>query len=391
MKIGRLPFSFTLLFLLAGCGSLGLQGQILSPGEATATVSAEAAQTAKASLVTPAPLAISPGQVFEFTLYIHPRWRYQLAIPNGSKTVQSEDERHTTFSYQDTNLIRGSFIVEVNVITPETGSADEVVKQITAQQAERSEVQTVTAGEGQLTGAAISFAAGPGEHCPSMRALTVVFTSGRDAFALGIHIDAEEACDAAKFPQTAPVIESFRLLSNGSTNLAIRTETPAAEILSWKELIAPNLIADVDWRLYTGQLQGSEKGILRDFTLSYPTPWVVMANPNPAHFAVQNVPETVGSNQVSGDFVKLEVVPVKGALSEPTEGEEQAVQVAGQTATLWTNVTAPGQALRTSLTLEKDGVFYVLAGYVNLPNPDQAALDRYRMMLLKSMFSFQIK
>jgi len=47
--------------------------------------------------------------------------------------------------------------------------------------------------------------------------------------------------------------------------------------------------------------------------------------------------------------------------------------------------------LRTSLTLEKDGVFYVLAGYVNLPNPDQAALDRYRMMLLKSMFSFQIK
>jgi len=84
-------------------------------------------------------------------------------------------------------------------------------------------------------------------------------------------------------------------------------------------------------------------------------------------------------------------VPVKGALSEPTEGEEQAVQVAGQTATLWTNVTAPGQALRTSLTLEKDGVFYVLAGYVNLTKQDQAALDRYRMILLSMMSSFQIE
>ena len=174
-------------------------------------------------------------------------------------------------------------------------------------------------------------------------------------------------------------------------NLLMPTANPSPNVVSWEQIIAPDLVADVVWTLYSGQLEGKEKGSLRDFTLSDPSHWAVTANPNPVHFAVQNVPEMPGGGQTEGDFVKLEVVPVKGPLSEPMEGEEQVVQVDEQTAALWTNVTAPGQALRTSLTMEKDGVFYVLAGYVNLTKQDQAALDRYRMILLSMMSSFQIE
>jgi hypothetical protein len=201
------------------------------------------------------------------------------------------------------------------------------------------------------------------------------------------------AADPSRWKTEGQVIRLVKVTEDQS---AILTVTPTRKVSSTDgflllgQLYDPARIADVHWTMYTGQLQGDVKGALRTFTLSYPAEWVVTANPTPAHFSVQNVPETVGGGPVAGDFVKLEVLPLKGPLPGESEGEKRLVRISGETGTLRVNATIPGQSLLVQVTLEKDGVEYVLAGYVNLVKEDQAALDRYQAMLLSMLASFQM-
>jgi hypothetical protein len=106
---------------------------------------------------------------------------------------------------------------------------------------------------------------------------------------------------------------------------------------------------------------------------------------------VQNIPEQPGGGQVEGDFVKLEIVLVRGPLSEDLEAKEQLVEVHAEKATLRTTVVSPGQSLRLSLALEKEDVFYILAGYADLSSEDQVSLEEYRALLLAMMASFALE
>lgn len=167
--------------------------------------------------------------------------------------------------------------------------------------------------------------------------------------------------------------------------------SPEATVTSWEQLIDPDLIANENWTLYTGQIQGAEKDKTRTFTLSYPSQWVLTSNPSPVHFYVQNTPETVGGGPAAGDFVKLELVFLDAPLVENSNGEKYLVSLDGEDVTLQKSVSAVGQALTLGVTLPKDGALYHLAGYANLKEPDQAALDRYQAILLSMMSSFQLQ
>jgi len=194
----------SLLVFLTACGTLEVSvKRTPTPDQvATATV-----------IPTPAPLTILPGTVFEFVSYIHPHWGYQLSIPNGAKVTHSQEGRLTTFAYEDTDLIGGSYVLEVEIIPdPIMDSPDELLKWLTGGVDDPSPTRTVTANGGLISGAAISYAAGAGEWCPQMRALTAVFVAEGRGYVLRIKSDAPIRCDAETVPQTAPVVDSFRLL-----------------------------------------------------------------------------------------------------------------------------------------------------------------------------------
>ncbi|MFZ3069599.1 MAG: hypothetical protein WA110_00535 [Anaerolineaceae bacterium] len=178
--------------------------------------------------------------------------------------------------------------------------------------------------------------------------------------------------------------------------LAEPTRIPFSEmaVTPWEQLFDRNLVADEQWELYTGELQG-EKGYLRTFTIPYPDQWYVTSNADPSHFSVQNISETAGGEPVSGDFIKLEILFYKGSFAENASGEEKEngeeykVLIDGEPTMLWMGIGLD-QTHMITVELEKDGVNYILSGYVNLMMEDQVSLDYYRTLLLSMLSSFQI-
>lgn len=216
--------------MLMACGTLevGIERTPTPDGGATATVAP-----------TPAPGIILPGRVFEFVSYVHPNWRYELSVPNGAKIIHSE--YWTTFAYEDTDLIGGSYVLEVEVIPDlDTDSPSALLKQLMANAPDQSPVRMVTVDGGRIRGAAMSYASFAGERCPQTRAFTVVFVAEGQGYALHVKSDAPDRCDAEVVPETAPVVDSFRLVSAYTYKISASDQgkvafTKEGDVWLWRE------------------------------------------------------------------------------------------------------------------------------------------------------------
>jgi len=229
MKNHPLPvILFALILLLStACGTLEVGI------ESTATLDESMVRTEDPGPDTPTapatrtPAEVQPDGVFTFNSYIHPRWGYQLPIPNGARIVSSPDELSTSFLYEDANLIRGAYNLSVDVL-PETGadSPEELVQAMADAGIDIAPATTVEVDGGRLVGAAISYLLPQGgTQCAEMRVLDVAFIEAGTGYVLKIRSDAPDRCDAQALPETQGVLSSFRVQSS----LVQAEETPAQE------------------------------------------------------------------------------------------------------------------------------------------------------------------
>lgn len=161
---------------------------------------------------TPAPAEVQPDNIIEFTSFVHPEWGYSLVIPKKRTISHSEDGYHTTFEYEDTHLINGSYTLEVEVVLqPGTDSPDELVQRLAHGAKNPSSTRKVSGEGGTVVGAAISYEIEGSKQCPRLRVLSVAFIEDGRGYILRVKSDALGRCEAERVPQTKPVVDSFRI------------------------------------------------------------------------------------------------------------------------------------------------------------------------------------
>jgi hypothetical protein len=159
---------------------------------------------------SPRPPAVAlPGQVIEFTTYVDSTFGYRLSVPKDARREFSGDHRQTVFTYQD-GQNRGSYRVQVNVVSGSNGTARELLLAETAGVRDPSTVTEFAADGGRLVGASRTYAVEATTACPSRRAIAAAFVS-REGYVIRIASDGTGMCDAEAVPQSRPTIESLRL------------------------------------------------------------------------------------------------------------------------------------------------------------------------------------
>ncbi|RLB33411.1 MAG: hypothetical protein DRH12_18425 [Deltaproteobacteria bacterium] len=170
-----------------------------------------------ASGPTPTPYTVEMGKAFEFTAYEDPIWSYELAVPEGASIAHSDDQLHTTFEYEDTSIIKGRYVMQMEIV-PELQdlSVSELLDQMTADTKDPSAIKELNGDELVLDGRRVigsirSYEAEPGTYCPHPRALALAFVEGNVGYILRIESDALDRCEVESLPETRSVIASIRI------------------------------------------------------------------------------------------------------------------------------------------------------------------------------------
>jgi hypothetical protein len=169
--------------------------------------------------------------------------------------------------------------------------------------------------------------------------------------------------------------------------------TASNTITPWDSLIDADLISDIHWMTYQGELEGSTEDVFWKISFAYPDDWNMAQNITPQHIYFQNIPEFQGPPPST--FAKFEVV----RLNEPltlTEGEIyipsdfDTVIILGQPAVMFTRTDQPEQVQNFTISFQYEKTWIVAAGYIYLPEANDQELSRYRSILLKMATSIKI-
>ncbi len=225
MKTKLSLFKYAIIFLtlvfLVACGTfeIGLEpdaGSSITQTTPDQTVSIPTTQTTstdatnqETAVPTPEPMVISPNTVLDFINYVHPRWGYQIAVPNGAQADQADDGWTTVFTFTDQDRI---FILEVEYFPEIPELVKDSVMDFIYWATGITDVPAVPVSTdgGDLNGASIFAPAGGGKWCEELRVQYTAFIADNQGYLINIHSDASGLCDAETIPETAAIVNSFQ-------------------------------------------------------------------------------------------------------------------------------------------------------------------------------------
>jgi hypothetical protein len=167
--------------------------------------------------------------------------------------------------------------------------------------------------------------------------------------------------------------------------------SPDSTMIPWEQLINLDLITDLKWETYQGELRGTEKSSKWGFSFSYPSGWYADTNSSLIQGFVQNIPMTQGPAQ--SDFIKFEIM----RLTDPPMIEEEralnpkdliTVKMAGEPGVLYSVTQQVDQVRQIMVIFQHDGGWLAATGYITLLTADAAMLERYSAVILNMLSSF---
>ena len=161
--------------------------------------------------------------MLELVPYIHRELGYEIAIPNGA--MIDEEISATNFGRLSSagHLLLGvSVVVSTDVLEREAASPEEFLQQL----GNADKVIEVVADNGNLVGAGV-IVEEDGRFgsavCETTIAQFMVFIVGEQAYSVFIQADAPDRCDVTLLPETAKIINSFRVLQGASSDSSSET------------------------------------------------------------------------------------------------------------------------------------------------------------------------
>jgi len=167
--------------------------------------------------------------------------------------------------------------------------------------------------------------------------------------------------------------------------------TPDAKPVPWEQLINRELLADLNWDAYRGEVIGNDKNSQWAYSYNYPTGWYADVRSSLIQGFVQNIPMTQGPAQ--SDFVKFEIM----RLTDPPMIEEGralnpkdliTVTIAGETGIMYSVTQQANQMRQIMVAFQHEGGWMVATGYITLSVADAMALNRYSAIIYEILSSF---
>jgi hypothetical protein len=169
--------------------------------------------------------------------------------------------------------------------------------------------------------------------------------------------------------------------------------TPQVEIIPWEQLIKQDLIQNVSWSQYQGEIQADVKDLFWPYTFQYPSDWYLSTNPDPTHIFVQNIPELQGGPQ--GDIAKFEILRLKEPPvleSEPPNSQDfRTITIAGERGVVTVLTQIPGKSRVIFAVFQHKGTWCAISGYITLSTESMENLEQYTAMLFSMLASFTLE
>jgi len=168
--------------------------------------------------------------------------------------------------------------------------------------------------------------------------------------------------------------------------------TPGGIVVPWEQLIKLELIGDIEWANYQGELRGNGIGGLWPFSFEFPIGWYVDPKSDFMQQYIQNIPMTQDPEQYQ--FLKFEIVRLSNA---PMIEEGHAVnpkelitvKMAGEPAVLHSVTQQKDQKRQINVILHHEGGWLIATGYIALPKADEANLDKSSAIIYTILSSFR--